>query len=245
MLLIDAGNSRLKWAFGSGDDLVEQGAVAWERQGVPEAAADAWQRRQVRRIVVSNVAGSAFAAALSDWSRRQWGVVPEFIAPCRRGWGVETRYREPSRLGVDRWLALIAVRAYAPVCVVDCGTAVTLDLLCATGEHLGGMILPGLSLMRDSLYQRAPGIFDADGAEEGAPSLLGLDTKSCIELGTVNAVAAAIERISGEWAQQQGPMKKIITGGDALAIQSVLKAGYHRQPDLVLRGLLVIANRSQ
>ncbi len=246
MILIDAGNSRLKWGHLDDGVLCRQGAAAWTGKTLPEAALQAWQHQSPRRLVVANVAGAWFEKVLSDWSRQHWGLLPEFITPQRTGYGVETCYHEPLRLGVDRWLALIAARPSAPVCVVDCGTALTLDFLSADGRHLGGAILPGLHLMRDSLYRRAPGIFSGNpGETEDSTAIFGQDTESCICQGTLHAVAGAIERISAEWADEKGPHTKIVTGGDAFVIQSALKERYHMQPDLVLRGLQIIATQTR
>ncbi len=246
MLLIDAGNSRLKWGVVAAGKIIDKGVSVYCDTGLPQACKVAWERHFPKRVVVANVAGPLFAKRLSDWCRQRLHLQPEFIEPQRCAYGVDTRYHDPSRLGVDRWVALIAVRASAPVCVVDCGTAVTLDLLSPHGVHLGGMILPGLSVMRDSLYQRAPGIVRHPiEAEQEQAVIYGRDTGSCIEQGTLHAVAGAIERITVVWDEQVTALKKIITGGDAHIMQPLLKEGYHMQPDFVLHGLQIIANRRQ
>lgn len=243
MLLIDAGNSRIKWGWVEGSAILATAAAAREGDGLPEAMLAAWSERHPQRVIVSNVAGPRFAETLRAWCSQRWAIRPEFAAPQRCGYGVDTRYSEPGRLGVDRWLALIAVRDMAPVVVVDCGTAVTLDYLDPSGSHRGGVILPGLRLMQESLYRRAPGIRrESNGRGPGAGELLGIDTVECIEHGSRNAVVGGIEQTVAQWRRAFGRFRLVICGGDAPVIQSLSKEEYHSEPHLVLRGLQIIAN---
>ena len=243
MLLIDAGNSRVKWGFVYDGRLSHVGAVACNNNQIPDAAYEVWRTQSPLRIVVSNVAGQPFAESLTALCRREWNLRPEYVSTERSAYGVETRYANFNLLGVDRWVALIGASEYAPVCVVDCGTALTLDFLSAGGVHQGGMILPGLSLMQRSLYQRAHGIQYSDMNFGSGDKVVHFpcDTQSAIEQGTLNALAGGIERIVKNWEQETGAFEKIITGGDASIIQSALKEEYHKVPDLVLRGLHRIA----
>ena len=243
MLLIDAGNSRIKWGWGADNAILATAAAPRDGDELPEPMLAAWVEHQPRRVIVSNVAGSRFAETLRAWCIQRWAIHPEFAAPQRCGYGVDTRYSEPGRLGVDRWLALIAVRDMAPVVVVDCGTAVTLDYLDRGGCHRGGVILPGLRLMQESLYRRAPGIRrEPNGSGHGSGELLGVDTVECIALGSRNAVVGGIEQTVAQWRRAFGHFRLIICGGDAPAIQSLSKEEYHSEPHLVLRGLQIIAN---
>ena len=146
-------------------------------------------------------------------------------------------YGEPRQLGVDRWLGLIA--AYAqnrlPALIIDAGTAVTYDLLRQDGQHLGGLILPGLQMMRRSLLE----------GTQISPQDLGVetrywaqDTASGIASGTLQALGALGERLAHQLAQATGAAPTLlITGGDGQRLQSALQMPSRWEPDLVLQGL--------
>lgn len=173
--------------------------------------------------------------AMADFSaqcRISWGLVPEFARSSAAHAGVVSAYAEPERLGVDRWLALIALRERAEsICVVDCGTAITLDVLRADGQHLGGYILPGLSMMAATLQQETRRVrFDV--AEVAASLALGRSTAEAVRHGALAAVVALIERqVAG------GKMSLVLTGGDAAAVAAELTCSYGLEPELLLHGL--------
>ena len=193
------------------------------------------------RVVVSNVAGPLIADQVSAWTRKQWAVAPEFVSVEARAFGVQLGYEDPRQLGADRWLALIAVwnRYQAPACIADCGTAVTIDALASQGEHLGGLIVPGLTLMRQMLVRHTHGI-RVNAA--GQPGMLGRTTQDGITAGSLYAVAACIDRVAFDLRQRLGDdLMAVITGGDAENIFPLLTHPFEQVPDLVLRGLAVVA----
>lgn len=245
-LLLDIGNSRVKWAMSDGAGLSHLGAAV--RDGALfSTLADAWRPMPApARILAANVAGAEFAEVLSRWVEARWGVPVEYAA-VEQGWGgLEIAYAQPQLFGVDRWLALIAARHLhgGAICVIDCGTAVTMDAVTAAGRHLGGVIVPGVALMQGSLLQRSPGVSrGVEAAVIDTPALLGCDTRSGIELGALYAVAGAIthtlERIKVEMA---GPITSIITGGDAEVVLHETAAWHQHHPHLVLQGLQRLAD---
>jgi type III pantothenate kinase len=151
------------------------------------------------------------------------------------GFGVRNAYRQPEKLGVDRWLALVAARQdLQPVCVVDCGTAITLDLLDGEGQHLGGLICPGLTLMKQALSDGTQALA-FDGREF---ALKPADfTEAAIDSGTLFAAIGLVEAVL---ARQPEGFKIILTGGDALRIAGGLKLRHQVDDALVLRGLALI-----
>lgn len=245
-LLLDIGNSRIKWAMSDGAGLSHAGAAARDA-ALFNTLSDAWRQLPApARILAANVAGAEFAEVLSRWIKVCWGVPVEYVV-VEQGWGgLEIAYAQPLLFGVDRWLALIAARHLhgGDVCVIDCGTAVTIDAVTAAGRHLGGVIVPGVTLMQGSLLQRSPGV--SRGVETAAlntPELLGCDTRSGIELGALYAVAGAIthtlERIKVKMAE---PITSIITGGDAEVVLHETAAVHQHHPHLVLQGLQYLAD---
>lgn len=244
-LLLDIGNSRLKWAVATGGELLRHGALMRDAR-LFEALTAAWGALpRPEGIVASNVAGEAFGAQLDAWVRGRWGVEINFVQ-VQQGWSrLRIAYPQPQFFGVDRWLALIAARHLysGALCVADCGTAVTVDAVDGEGAHLGGVIVPGLALMQQALLQRSGGVsngFAADRGDERSP--LGGDTRSGIERGALYAIAGAIEQtLARVKSQVESPITTIITGGDAEAILAAANGQYHHEPHLVMHGLRLLA----
>lgn len=242
-LLIDVGNSRIKWRSADTELLGVTSAVARDGDELPAELIAAWQLLASPAAVRAvSVAGEAFDRRLAQWVNRQWGVELQFVRPAQRAYGVSTCYREPQKLGADRWVALVAARDAAPAIVIDCGTALTIDVLTAQREHVGGLIMPGLNLMRASLLERAPGI-RAGALQQGEAmnGSVGRDTLTGVQQGTLHAIVGAVKHSVALIESEQGRMTRWITGGDGALIQAQLGADYHLMPDLVLRGLLRMA----
>lgn len=255
ILLIDAGNSRIKWAclvggvVQAGDPIAHSGEA-----GDVHALSLAWAPLpRPGRIVAVNVLGAGFAELLTGWAEDTWGLDVEFVASQGTACGVVNAYREPERLGADRWVALIAAHhaCDGPVCVIDCGTALTIDVLAPNGEHLGGLIIPGLAMMRRALVERTAGIRPGVGSGSGSGSgamhdadapLFARDTAGGVNSGTRYAIAAAIDRITADVrAAMDGDVRCLLTGGDAETVLPLLTGSYDHVPELVLDGLAILA----
>lgn len=250
ILLVDIGNTRLKWALINGADWAQQGATA--HQDVPPETlfTSRWTELPVpRRVVVANVAGKKFAAALRAWAKSAWSLEAEFVIARRKACGVTNAYVEPQRLGADRWAALIGAHRLkaGASCVIDCGSAVTIDALDAKGQHLGGLIMPGLAMMREALLRNTDGIAKtAQDAGTGKVALLARDTAGAVNGGTLYNLIAMIDRVSADlMADLQAPLNRIICGGDAAQLLPLLSGDFHHEPDLVLHGLATIAETTQ
>jgi type III pantothenate kinase len=239
-LLVDLGNSRLKWAWQAPGGLDVQ-TRALRGRGAQELYAEAWPGGDApARVLAACVTGETWQSALAAFARRRWRVEVEFARAQPEQLGVKNGYRDPQSLGADRWVALIAARALSAgnVCVVDCGTAVTLDALAADGRHLGGAIFPGLSLLRESLARGTAAIGDRAGEAGG---VLAQATADAVAAGTLHGLAGAIARIVAGQETLAGPLSLILTGGDAGALQPLLRREARLVPDLVLQGLARIA----
>ena len=208
---------------------------------------DAWSHLTVpHRVVVANVAGAEARQGLQSWVQRHWPAARlHFVVAVAAQLGVKNGYREPAQLGSDRWAALIGARqrVTGAVCVVDCGTAITLDALDAAGEFAGGVILPGITLARDALRARAPGIAAAEGDDS---SCFARSTAAGVAAGTLYGAAGAMERIVAEFGARLGKdMHVLLTGGDAPRLRPLLHGRWvgatEAVPDLVLQGLARIA----
>lgn len=250
ILLVDAGNTRIKWAGLEGTAL-HSGAAVLRRGGAEdvETLATVWAALPVpQRLLIASVAGPDFSVHVMAWSQRFWGLEPEFITAEASAFGVRNAYTEPQRLGVDRWLALIAAHRLVPgpVCIVDCGTALTVDVIARDGEHLGGLIIPGLGLMRRALLEKTAGIESAiGGVQHDEVSLFAKDTRSGVMGGTLYATIAVIDRIVQDVTEAIGAeLTCVLTGGDADTVRPLLPADFRYEPELVLKGLALVAGTS-
>lgn len=241
-LLIDLGNSRLKWA--------QHDAGRWHADAALLEAEDmaplldrVWGGMTApRQVVVSSVSDPRRLQTLEQWVRARWSLSPRIIRSGAEQLGVKNRYREPEQLGADRWAALIGARGLASsaACVVDCGTAMTVDALSAQGEFLGGAIFPGLRLLRGSLVQGTGGIKVADGSDTDC---FARSTADGVAAGTLFGLVGAVERLIHEYRRTLGEtMQVLLTGGDAPLLASRLSVAFTPVPDLVLRGLARIAD---
>jgi type III pantothenate kinase len=238
MLLIDAGNSRIKSAVFNGgalhDHLTMDTAV---RQPPRELV----RRKSPERVLISNVAGSEVAEKLTDWVSTAWSIEPELVEVRAEAAGVTTNYDDITKLGVDRWLAVLAAYSVAKstVAVVDAGTALTLDYVSDEGVHLGGSIAPGLNLMLDSLTRNTARLYlDRVQPTNG----IATNTASAISTGCVDALIGGIERALNNFAMSQNIQPQLlITGGGAAQIMELCQINFRHVPDLVLQGLALAA----
>ena len=250
-LLLDAGNTRLKWARLADGRL---GPVhATPHRDVPAADWQAQLRAAGRpaRLVVANVAGEAFGHALAEWSRATWDLAPEFVATRARAAGLAIAYAMPAALGVDRWLAMIAAwkSARRACVVVVAGTASTVDAVDGQGRHRGGYIVPGVRMMREALHERTGGIARAAAlAPPAVDGAFGVNTGGAVEQGARVALAALAERSVAELARVlvpgAAPPRLFLAGGDAELVAPLLRVEHARAPDLVLQGLAAVAQEA-
>ncbi len=243
-LLVDIGNTCVKWAMlEKGASLASQ-SFTRKKTSIKSSLTSEWKTlKDISSIYVSNVAGDKIAQQLTEWSEKKWQLTPTFINSESNRFGVTNSYSEPELLGIDRWLALIAARQHArqATCIIDCGTAITIDIVSQYGIHQGGMILPGLSLMRDSLSNNTE---IADTAEISDFKTLAVNTQSAIQAGTLYTISASLERLIDDLTVQfKNRIRFIITGGDAETVLSLLAAPVSHYPDMVLKGLAYYARQ--
>ena len=257
VLLMDIGNSRLKWALLLGPYRPRQRFVA---KGALEldalrAHGTALQRSLARfgphlKIQACNVAGAAIERQLRAIVRRAGLAAPQFVRSTRQAAGVRNAYVQPWRLGADRWATLIGARSEHPgqaLCLVAVGTAMTIDLLDAQGRHRGGSIIPGPRLMIESLLQNTAGIRRRAGGQRAvdqrtsAVRLFARDTRGAIVAGAAHAAAALVtDAMRAGRALLGSRPRLILSGGAAQAIGPLVRERHRREDELTLRGLAVL-----
>ncbi len=247
-LLVDSGNSRLKWSWWAGGELFGRQGVAGGKRLSIETLDTNWGAfvSPPNGVWIANVAGAGVAALLARWIESRWGLEPVFVTSQAEDCGVTNGYDNPERLGVDRWLALIGAFHHYPLpaCIVDCGTALTLDVLDRQGRHRGGLISPGLALMTQSLGKGTADI-GLDVAVLSSKGRLGRETSQAIGLGIRHAAAGLIERVMEDMATELPDLRLILTGGDAGDVAAFLRKAFIAAPELVLQGLAVVSQEHE
>ena len=213
ILELDVGNTRIKWRQISASDgaCIAAGVVsdAEELLAVTEL-------RQVPLMVrMCSVRGGDLNQQLQQWSADSYGLEIQTALVSASCGGVSNQYADPARLGIDRWLAMLAAfkRAAGPCVVIDGGTAFTVDVLNSHGQHRGGYIVPGLALMRGALEANTRIRLSEDNPE--ASRELGHSTDDAVRNGTLSALLALIARVAQSVSGPKSQAKLYFTGGDA------------------------------
>ena len=251
-LLIDAGNSRIKWS------LVREGRLGplQAAEAADSEALGGWLQRapKIDRVLASSVAGPEVERSLGSTLRKGGAPAAEFMQSSARAAGVSNGYRSPQQLGVDRWVGAVAAwtlaGCYRAVCAISIGTALTIDVVDHDGAHRGGLIAPSPTLMLQSLLRDTAGIaaHAADApkgrkkaGKEEALKMLATDTRQAIELGCLSTAAALIDRtVTDVTRALRGRPVVFLTGGGADAVAPLIRSASKLRDDLVLRGLAVL-----
>jgi type III pantothenate kinase len=247
-LVIDIGNARIKWAGVENGQLRTIGHVL--HVGDFDAAFEklaAQLPRNVERVVVANVAGERFAKRVAELTRVRFGAQPEFVAVTSERFDVRCGYANPARLGVDRWVAIIAAyhRSKDAACVIGAGTAVTFDAIDASGAHLGGLIFAGARLVAAALDRSTSniGATSLAGTPPVGLELLGKNTDSAVGHAAMLGVAAALDRAVARVANELKITPRVlVTGGDGPHLRAWLETETQLAADLVLEGLALFAD---
>ncbi len=235
-LLLDIGNSRLKWATARGAQIEESGAIAHD--GDPATVIAALPVAQASATWVAHVTGAAHEEQLGAVLYQRYGHRPTYARAATHWRELRNAYAEPGRLGVDRWLVMIAAWAKhrGAACIVDAGTALTIDNIDSGGQHQGGIIAAGLQTQQRAVLGNTRfATRDLAAAYDGG---LGVNTEACVRQGAMLACLGAIDR----GARLAGPGAQLwLTGGDAEHLLPYLDGAWQHRPNLVLEGLWMLA----
>ncbi len=240
ILAIDVGNSRIKWGGYRDGDWVFTGAVANDE--LPALASALAVIPKPDKIAISNVAGERLRVGLAETLAR-FSVTTHWIVAERERCGVKNSYADPAKLGSDRWAALIAARRLqrGPVVVVNAGTALTVNALSASGEFLGGLIVPGIKLMLQSLTTGTAHAHARHGEFVAFPT----NTLDAVYSGAMNAALGSVERVVAALsARESSSVSCIVSGGAAPTLMPHLGANAVEVPNLVLQGLVILTESS-
>ena len=240
LMTIDSGNTHVKWGLHDGSNWLEQGTITQDKSILLQQE---WKSLPTpHSIIISNVSSIETKKKLSELLSC-WKVEPEWITPLVYQGGVRNYYADPSLLGSDRWAALIAAWNWQKkgCLVVDVGTAMTVDALSDTGEFLGGIIVPGFKLMKESLTTNITTLQNQEGEFSEFPN----NTANAIHSGTVHALVGTVKRMSELFFSTLGHVPKcIISGGASQQLMSELNMDASEVDNLVLEGLVLIAEEN-
>ncbi len=236
-LLIDVGNTQVKYVtqrMGTTKPLSEIVYINYQlfigqlNKGVFST---------VTEVILANVHGSEIHDAIEEWTRQN-SIAFIQVHSEAKAFGIHSSYQQPERLGVDRWLAMIGAKQLYPnknLLIIDAGTATTVDVLDAQGQHCGGWIMPGVQTMFNSLLSGTKKIIASPNVS--ASLLFGKDSSNCLNNGswamTIGAIKEAILQANSSLALD----KVLITGGNGKQIIDLLAANCQLEPKLVFHGL--------
>ncbi len=233
---IDIGNSRIKLWLCEGLKVIASHAV-WHQQSLTILWTDLPTAfyQPIDFIGVSSVLGDLVNQQLIEICVSLWQVVPSFATTDFTSLGVKCAYDEPNLLGIDRWLNVLAVARKQPVCVVSCGTALTIDVV-NNNQHLGGYILPGMKLQLSSLVQGTQRV--RPHAIKQTSLALGKSTSEAVYHGILFMSIAAIEKAyTRATLMSDQRVGLVLTGGDAENLSPHLQIDHDIMPELLLLGL--------
>jgi type III pantothenate kinase len=238
ILVFDVGNTRVKWGWAEGRSLLR--SVGCLHRGQPDWQLAKEGPQAVDAAYAVSVGAASVNERLAQLVRRRWGCELHMLRSQRRSGGVTNGYAMPQQLGADRWAAVVGAHARGhAACVFDCGSAVTVDAVTQNGEHLGGMILPGLAMMRRALREDTASL---PLVEHGPVELLARDSDTGIRSGTLLGLAGTLDALGAAIQERlREPLTFYITGGDAEELSRYMRVPLTLAPNLVLEGLVLLA----
>ncbi len=253
-LVIDIGNTRLKWGLYAqaepGAELLAHGAVVLE--DIDSLWQQTWRHLSPAPTAMLGcvVAGEAIKRRVEEQLHQGWGLAPHWVSATAQAAGVRNGYEHPQRLGADRWAAIIGARHEAlkagaalvpPVLAVMVGTAVTVDAVDAEGQFLGGLILPGFGLMYKALESGTAGLKVPTGEVSDFPT----NTSDALMSGGTDAIAGAIERSLRRLHAQAGRQPLLIMSGGAVSrLSHVHELPARVVENLIFEGLLTLSQEA-
>ncbi|MCK5889648.1 MAG: type III pantothenate kinase [Methylococcales bacterium] len=244
-ILVDIGNTRIKLCTVSHDGTFSQSqAIIHKNKDYLKDIQHVWSLLpSPSTIAISSVTATHILLEIVALVKKNWLNIKVVIAKSSSCFSKLTNaYPKPETLGVDRWLGLIALQHYyaGNSCIVDCGTAITIDCLNKNGQHLGGLISPGLGIMKQSLFKGTEGLVFAqqDATDIGLAS----STESAIYTGILYAAAGLIEKALARLCVCD---TLILTGGDAALLAKHLDLNLMIEPDFILKGLSLYCKKEK
>ena len=247
VLLIDIGNSSLKWCIADSNGLSAMSQELYPKDITTEFFIHNWRNlEQPNNIVVSCVAQDTVWQALEEACFELWNSKVQKVNSLKKQLGLINAYENVSSLGSDRWCAMLGGlhQSNSAFIVINAGSALTVDVVNEDGQHLGGYIVPGVNMMKKILGLHTAQV-QVDSTSNVLSDLsLGHSTEECVESGIHLMVVKYIEAIYEKVSLEVKGCQAFVSGGDAKSIAALLSFNCDVEPNLVLRGLAVIATNN-
>ncbi len=248
-LLLDIGNTALKWATYHNQQVLASGVVPHQKNITKSLQKIATDLSVIESVLVANVTGESSNREISDYFYQRLDIAVHIIKSQAKGFNVKNGYVVPERLGVDRWMALIAARKISKqaLLIVDLGTATTFDALTSSGNHLGGLIMPGLQLMHESLLNETS-ISKVPFVDVDVDVDFASDTVGAVSSAAILSTVALTERLYQALSNRTGSSPQLImTGGHAKVVGTQLgvNGAIRYEPELIMQGLAIVADSGE
>lgn len=231
---VDCGNTRAKWRLDGGDVFSHD----YSQSLLESTLVEAIRQNSVSKLRVANVKHHCFIDQLEAFCN-SINVPMSFARTSRHTAGVTNSYVDVSRMGVDRWLAVVAAyaRCNGPCVIVDAGTALTVDCVGADGKHFGGLIVPGKKLLLEALNQRTSKVLFPPDKAMGCLKL-GRSTEEAVYNGIAHMLAGTVNESVARFETHLGLRPLVfVAGGDAKELMPSLHVEFEEWPNIVLDGL--------
>ena len=239
ILEVDAGNSRIKWRLLSSDSGVVQSRGVFANKDLEFWLKELDQISQIKKIRVSSVAGQYALKQMSAYfSQRNWAFIEAQTA--KKTAGVTCAYTDPSTLGIDRWMGIVAAynQFRSPCIIVDAGSAVSIDIIDGNGLHLGGYIMPGFEMGLQAILAGTSNVrVERLDFKEPMSFMPGHSTEQCLVRGQLLAVKSMVEHIFVGMQAKKIIPEIVLTGGNGEQLVGVIDGFVHFESELVLNGL--------
>ena len=245
-LLLDIGNSSVNWAIQEHDDFTHYGAFSYKKDHfADDLQENIFLSETPNDVLVSNVAGEKVFNTLYSWVEKKWRKELWEASVTSNYKELKNSYADSQQMGVDRWLAMVACweEYHTAVCLVGCGTALTIDLIDVEGQHLGGYIIPGIDLMQRVLVSKTEQI--NVNISNQASLDYAKDTQTAINNGAFMAAVSMINNVTNNFSKElPSEPKYILSGGMGELTKPFLNSPFEYRPNLVLSGLSIIYKSS-
>lgn len=238
ILCLDVGNTNLKWSRCQLRDMhIEVSGCVDNVLSITLESMDAeFGQQEIMPVWISHVSTNDVRQLLISWFKDRWNVNPRFIETVAEFDGLKNSYNSPGDLGVDRWLAMLSAKeiSKSDFCVIDAGTAITIDVVDKKGVHQGGVIMPGKRLMLQALVNNTSNIKQP----KGELTILANNTADAVMTGVVVSVIGGVDRMLDDVRKRYPEIDVFLTGGDAVLFKH---NNWITVTDLVLRGVGLVA----
>ncbi len=254
-LLVDIGNTRIKWAFVNDNGLLPSEAMNHADWLTLLENSNWLIKQQVSEVIIASVANDSLIKKITAYAKQNWQCHSRRLSTEAAWQQLKNGYTSVEQMGVDRWLAMIAAWALkkeankkktdGACLVIDCGTAITVDAIDENGQHLGGHIVPGLDLLRQTLIKQTAAVRPESKTDNNLKTSYANDTTGAVNHGSLSMVVDYLQNSWQRFQQQYPTATLFISGGNGALISELLGEEEAYTKELVLQGMSLVVDEQQ